>query len=352
MEQLCPDYKASLAACDEAVRLAQQLNEPLIEWLGLLFSTNSAVTQGNADSAEDYGRRALACAQAAGDAVCEGMTLMGLSVVAWVRADIADAEQLIARALQLARAERDSWNELFALIVSGHLRLVQRDFSEARQFLEAALAICRRFGDPPGGTAWILDGLGEAASASGQFREARAWLLKSLDLRYDSGGIDILPTTLDRLAAVEAGSGQVQHALRLTGAADAIYEALGQPRIETDRRLVERWMPAARDRLGAERADQRLAEGRALGIEEALALAREGATSADAKAETRGQRLTAREREVAALLAEGLSNRRIAEQLVITERTVAAHVEHILNKLSFASRHQVAVWAVEHDLST
>jgi DNA-binding NarL/FixJ family response regulator len=39
-----------------------------------------------------------------------------------------------------------------------------------------------------------------------------------------------------------------------------------------------------------------------------------------------------------------------AEELVITQRTVAAHIEHILNKLAFASRTQVGVWAAEHRL--
>lgn len=60
--------------------------------------------------------------------------------------------------------------------------------------------------------------------------------------------------------------------------------------------------------------------------------------------------LTAREREVAALVARGLTNRQIAEDLVISERTVAAHLEHILTKLDFASRTQVGVWAAEHGL--
>jgi non-specific serine/threonine protein kinase len=60
--------------------------------------------------------------------------------------------------------------------------------------------------------------------------------------------------------------------------------------------------------------------------------------------------LSPREQQVAALLAQGLSNRRIAERLVVTERTVAAHIEHILDKLGFASRHQVAAWAADHGL--
>jgi DNA-binding CsgD family transcriptional regulator len=55
--------------------------------------------------------------------------------------------------------------------------------------------------------------------------------------------------------------------------------------------------------------------------------------------------LTGREREIAALLAEGRSNRDIAQMLVITEGTVEVHVKHILSKLGFKSRAQVAGWA-------
>jgi DNA-binding NarL/FixJ family response regulator len=59
--------------------------------------------------------------------------------------------------------------------------------------------------------------------------------------------------------------------------------------------------------------------------------------------------LTRRELQVTTLIAQGLSNRQIANSLVITERTVAAHVEHILNKLAFASRTQVGVWAASRE---
>ena len=62
--------------------------------------------------------------------------------------------------------------------------------------------------------------------------------------------------------------------------------------------------------------------------------------------------LTAREQDVAALIARGLTNRQIGEALVITEGTVASHVVHILDKLNFSSRAQVAVWAAEHRVQT
>jgi tetratricopeptide (TPR) repeat protein len=57
--------------------------------------------------------------------------------------------------------------------------------------------------------------------------------------------------------------------------------------------------------------------------------------------------LTAREREVAILIAQGKSHREISEALVISERTVEGHVESILSRLGFASRSQIAVWAAE-----
>jgi DNA-binding NarL/FixJ family response regulator len=60
--------------------------------------------------------------------------------------------------------------------------------------------------------------------------------------------------------------------------------------------------------------------------------------------------LTAREREVAALISSGLTNRQLAEELVISESTAEVHVKHILSKLGLKSRVQVAGWATEHGL--
>jgi DNA-binding NarL/FixJ family response regulator len=61
--------------------------------------------------------------------------------------------------------------------------------------------------------------------------------------------------------------------------------------------------------------------------------------------------LTARERQVAALVAEGLSNRAIADRLVVGERTVESYVSSILNKLGYTRRAQIAAWSVHKGLS-
>ena len=83
-----------------------------------------------------------------------------------------------------------------------------------------------------------------------------------------------------------------------------------------------------------------------MAFDDAIAYARASPTSTTTATADRDP-LTPREQEVAALIAQGLSNRQVAESLVITERTVAAHVGHILDKLSFGSRTQIGVWAAQ-----
>jgi non-specific serine/threonine protein kinase len=86
------------------------------------------------------------------------------------------------------------------------------------------------------------------------------------------------------------------------------------------------------------------------GLERALAL-RENAAPTVAKStarESAADGLTAREREIARLVAVGRSNREIADALVITEGTVEVHVKHILTKLGLRSRTQVAPWLGDH----
>jgi non-specific serine/threonine protein kinase len=92
-------------------------------------------------------------------------------------------------------------------------------------------------------------------------------------------------------------------------------------------------------------------EGRAFSVEQAIAyaLADEGRAAVQ-QPPARTRSLTEREREVAALIALGATNRAIAEALVISERTVERHVANIFAKLDLSSRTQIAVLAVEEGL--
>jgi DNA-binding CsgD family transcriptional regulator len=276
---------------------------------------------------------------------------MRLSQFACDRGEYTAAEKLAAEALRLARAEQDFWNEGWALVASSRAALGLGAHEKARGFLEAGLALARKHGEPWLLTAAILSRLGELGSASGQLRQARLWLQSSIDLRDRSGERRWMAYHLERLATVEAGSGHFGRALRLAGAADSLYARLDTPRMRAERNTLEQWMTEARRRLGPAAVDQVWEEGRTLELQDAVAFALRS-DEHDAPVVSVAMRaasgLTPREREVAALLAYGLSNREIAERLVVTERTAAAHVEHILSKLGFASRHQAGAWVTEH----
>ena len=67
--------------------------------------------------------------------------------------------------------------------------------------------------------------------------------------------------------------------------------------------------------------------------------------------QSRSSPLSPREQEVARLIAQGMSNRELANALVITEKTAANHIDHIMTKLDLRSRTQIAIWAVRHGVN-
>jgi non-specific serine/threonine protein kinase len=151
--------------------------------------------------------------------------------------------------------------------------------------------------------------------------------------------------------------GKAERAARLFGATDAWRQARGVPLEPADRAAYTRDLTATREALEATAFQSAWAEGRSLSLDQAIgvALATEETTTsaglASGAAVPAHDPLTRREREVAMLIAQGLTNRQIAEQPVISDRTVDNHVANILGKLAFSTRSQVAVWSVEHRLS-
>jgi ATP/maltotriose-dependent transcriptional regulator MalT len=123
-------------------------------------------------------------------------------------------------------------------------------------------------------------------------------------------------------------------------------------------RTQRRYEDAERELLAAQQTIDHLAEripdvdvrGSFLDRAAALFPTRRPPTLRQAAKETYGG-LTARERQVAALIARGLSNRQIASELVVGEVTVASHVANILAKLGYSSRTQVASWATTKGLA-
>jgi non-specific serine/threonine protein kinase len=143
-------------------------------------------------------------------------------------------------------------------------------------------------------------------------------------------------------------TGRPRLALRLAGAAEAYRDANEFSMPGPMQEIVDRWLAPTRAKAGPA-AGRLLAQGRKLTPEEAVRLVL--ANEPD-EAPSPGPRrtLTRREREVAVLAARGLTNRDIAAQLFVSVRTVEVHVDHVLTKLGFHTRTQLAAWAYEEGL--
>ena len=167
----------------------------------------------------------------------------------------------------------------------------------------------------------------------------RLWQVKGQALAALGRPIEALPL-LQTAADVAEARGRKPRAWRIQAVLGKLYHAQGQ-RAEAERAFGQ--AHSIVESLAASVVDEALRDAFLRQAQLILPRPKPATPRRAAKAAAGG--LTAREREVAALIAQGLSNRAIADQLVVTERTVEAHVANILGKLGFRSRAQVAAWA-------
>jgi predicted ATPase/DNA-binding CsgD family transcriptional regulator len=254
----------------------------------------------------------------------------------------------------LAR-RRDASPALRARLLHGAAAMNKWDEERAVALDHESLALARSVGDRETIARCLLN-LG-AGLLDKDPQHAGALLAESLAV---SRGIEIddklrvIGQTLHALAVVAQAQGDLVRAARLYGCAEATLEPFGIPYYQyaiADETVLGRSIVAVLRGLGPQAFAAAWAEGRRAPVEPMIdhALGRvpfPGTPSPPAgpSAETGIGPLTRRESEVARLITQGLSNREVGNALQISERTVDAHVQHILNKLGFSSRTQVAAW--------
>jgi len=149
-----------------------------------------------------------------------------------------------------------------------------------------------------------------------------------------------------------AGTSDPERASTLMGAAETLGRAAGSPSVIVPDLFVyhEECERSARRMLTERAFEQPWQHGRAMDLTSAVSYALREQTPKTSPPDS--TTLTKREKQVAELIAEGLTNKAIAARLVISQRTAQGHVEHILTKLGFTSRAQVAAWVVEERQSS
>jgi len=305
-------------------------------------------TGGDPAAAEPHIEEAVRLARELGDPVGTALTLSWLGALRTCQGNLDLAARVLTESLALYRELGQPWGIGGTLFWLGEVARLRGEYERGAPLLEESLATARAHGIL-WGIPYVLGSLARIAVAQGAYERATTMLQESLRVRRDMDDARGIAFNLEELAWVAAAEGRAARAGRLLGAAGALYEWLGidvHPALRTDH---DRALAATRAALGDAGFAAAWAEGAALGLERAVDDALQAPVSAARP--DRAAPLTAREGEVAALIAQGSSNRRIAETLVITEGTAANHVKHILRKLDFAARSQIAAWAVERGLA-
>ena len=238
---------------------------------------------------------------------------------------------------------RNSWRHESG-IRAGH----REESAAAVEILSECIAFSRSIKDVSA-VANELESLAAVQLDMGDLESATQSLTESFTLSRELKDRWNILYCLNGLSWVASASADDQRALRLAGAANRVSDEWSlswDPGVERSERFGVA-LEQSRTRLGSRKSQQAWTEGTAMSLDRAMDYA---LSSREPEAIAGVGPLSRREREVAGLVAAGMTNREIAERLFIAERTAEGHVERIRNKLSVRSRTEVAAWAVEQRL--
>ncbi len=299
---------------------------------------------------------ALTIGNQLGDQAEIAMATRNLGLVSSWERDYSTARMLLEKSVVLWRELGNKSQAGWALPFLADVVLYQGDWQRAQLLYEESVAVMREQRDKIV-LAYPLRRMAFIALKSGDYEKATALCQESLELNLQVGDKRGVVACLVGLAAVAVARGQVAGSVRLFATVQVQLDTIGITLYPADQMEYERNTALVYEHLGEVTFNAAWNEGKAIPLEQAVTYALELPRESVAHPSTPRQAakeifggLTEREREVAALITQGKSNREIAEVMTIGVKTVETYVTRILNKLGFDSRVQIATWAVEKGL--
>lgn len=314
------DPVPGLAECEEGLTMAAALGDEKLYARGHLYYCMALLVAGRLDEAAATARTADGLMRAAGDVANAEVLYLYDAMTHLLAGELDQCHATCAEGLRRMPSERgERWTTSFLLAMAG--------------------------------AAWFLKGEPErGVDAAREFLRMRQELGDSMGMAFG----------LSLLGVMAANQAQFRRTAWLTGAASQVWEQMGTTAFTGVAGLAELARAAAdesREAMGGDAYSEAFRAGADRSLDEVVRLALSEADDPPLAppplapppggADAPKSPLTGREREIAGLVADGLSNRQIAEHLVISKRTVDSHVEHIFGKLGISSRVQLAVWVRE-----
>ncbi|MFE7423678.1 protein kinase [Rhodococcus sp. NPDC057529] len=302
------DFPAAHAQLAEGLEIIECLHDDSVSALAEHAAGAIALYSGDSSTAVARSEAAVNAASNLGYEFCQAgaLTVMGVGYV--LLGDPAQAAHCHEEMLAITEARGELVYRGRSSLAGGWAMWRKGDTEQAKNLLESGLLLSSRADDTVG-----------------------------------------LTRSLQVLAWIEADQHHAERAAVLLGANAGRCHDIGGPAVGFLGKLTyhKECENLTRKSLGESRFRTYFERGSKLNLREATAYALDKKSAATPTQSTGEPSLTRREHQVAELVAEGLTNRAIATRLVISQRTVQGHVEHILAKLGFTSRTQIAAWVLQ-----
>jgi predicted ATPase/DNA-binding CsgD family transcriptional regulator len=388
------DYiEEGLNWCKQLFAQADEGISSVVRAKALVFASLMAGIRGQIEDQLKYGEQALLLSEAAGE---EGKPALALALgaqgfAARKAGDYQTAFSLALREIQLFRELGDSYQLGLSLSLNSFYAMSNGLYEEARAMLDEALPLLRKAGDPYR-IAMALNYMGDLDRCERKYQQAQTAYEQSISLLRKIDAVRDLASALNNLGHACLHLGDIERAkglfneslashleqgnrpgmtecllgfaalaivadlpvagARLLAAAVAIGGSHITSEWAATRMEYEHYLERARAGLVTTTFQSEQIAGQRLSLEQALAYAKDVAQKVVGARQARQQleQLTPREYEVAVLIAQAKSNAEIAEELVVSKRTVESHIANIRSKLGFTARSQIVRWAIESGL--
>jgi len=354
------DYAQAQACLEEALSEARALGDRYFLFLALLSLGLLAWFQQDVLQAIAWYEESLIQCRTIGGTLWMSLALVGLARAELSGGHAAHARTLLEESLTLYRALGNTWMIAMVLNLLGQLTFQQGELNRTEALLTESARLASEAGDRRNiAQAHLL--MAGLAAKRGDYAGARQWYAEGLATAMDIGYVSYIASGLKGLGCVAAALGLPTWAAVLWGAAEPLRESRS---VAIPQALYDRMVGLVRRQLGEPAFEEARARGRTMTPAQALAsheasepqvpkhaqVALGSAPTPPTRHSSSPAGLTAREMEVLHLVAQGLSDTQVAEQLVISPRTVNWHLTSIYSKLGVSSRAAATRYAIEHQV--
>ena len=340
------DYRRAEELCRAALELSRTLGDPRGVAEALTGLALVRRTRGDYRDAEALFQEALSVYDDLGDEEASARTVDRFAIALTLAGDADRARALFERSLEDFRRLGDATGIALGLHGLVFARRPGNDLLALAQINES-LDILRGLGDRRN-VAKVLWSAADVNTELGHIETAATQIEESLTLCLEFGDRWFCGVMLESAATLAASGGDAERAVRIFGAADAVWAAIEAPLPACFAERHETVLAAVRNQMREDRFAAGWEEGRRLPLRTAIELVQPMHLAAGVDL---AEGLTTREVEVLGLVANGLTDAEVAEQLVVSLRTVHAHLRSIYRKVGVHSRSAATRYALEHGLA-